>query len=302
VDAHGSLQHSFLGPGARDGDGSPSGRKPLGSPDLLTSTLATPIAGGDHWVTRHPTAIPWLYLGAITAAEVETAIFSIRVGLALHCLLLVLLPFHAVLARGRPYQPILLCLLVAPLIRIMSLTLPVIGFPIIDWYVLVSIPVIVSTFMIANVLGYRRSDLGLVWRRSWVQLAIILCGPLLGWIEGHILTVQGLAASHTVQSMLPAALILFVCSGFMEELVFRGLLQRAAFGLFADDGIFYISLLFAVLHTGYRSVEDSIFVFCVGLVFAIVVRRSGSIIGVTASHGLANTNLYVVLPLFFPTT
>ena len=270
--------------------------------ELLVPAAAAPVTIQDRWIVRHPTAIPWLYLLAIAAAEVETSLFSIHVGLAMHCLILTLLPFHAVLARGRPYQPLLLCLVIAPLIRIMSLTLPLIGFPIIDWYFLVSVPVFVSTYMIANVLGYKRNDLGLVWRRGWVQLAILLCGPFLGWTEGHILTVQGLAGSRTVVSMLPPALILFFCTGFMEELTFRGLLQRAAFGLFKDDGIFYISLLFAVLHTGYRSVEDSIFVFCVALLFAIVARRSGSILGTTAAHGLANTNLYVVLPLFFPRT
>jgi membrane protease YdiL (CAAX protease family) len=274
----------------------------LGSAELLIPAVAATVTIRDSWIVRHPTAIPWLYLFAIAAAEVETGIFSIHVGLALHCVILILLPFHAVLARGRPYQPILLCLVIAPLIRIMSLTLPLIGFPIIDWYFLVSVPVFVSTFMIANVLGYKRNDLGLVWRRGWVQLLILLCGPLLGWAEGHILTVQGLAGSRTVVSMLPPALILFFCTGFMEELAFRGLLQRAAFGLFADDGIFFISLLFAVLHTGYRLPEDSVFVFCVGLLFAIVARRTGSITGTTASHGIANATLYVVLPLYFPTT
>jgi uncharacterized protein len=251
---------------------------------------------------QHPTAIPWLYLAAVAIAEVVTGLLSLSVGLALHCVILVLLTLHAVLARDRPYQPLLLCLIVAPLIRIMSLTLPLVGFPIADWYLLVSIPVFVCTFMVANLLGYGRRDLGLAWRFGRAQGAIILCGPLIGWVEGHILAVQGLAASATLSAMLPPALILFFCTGFMEELVFRGLLQRAAFGLFADDGILYISLLFAVLHTGYRSVLDSLFVFSVGVLFAIVARRTGSIIGVTASHGLANGNLYVVLPLLFPTT
>lgn len=277
----------------------PAAGDSLGYPVPVVSTVVATADLGP-WTVRHPTAIPWLYLGAITIAEIETGLLSVPVGLLLHGLILVLLPLHAVLARGRPYQPLLLCLVVAPLLRIMSLTLPLVGIPISDWYLLVSIPVLVCTCMIANLLGYQRRDLGLVWRRSWAQLAILLCGPYLGWIEGRILTVQGLAAAPTLASMLPPALILFFCTAFMEELVFRGLLQRAAFGLFADDGILYICLLFAVLHTGYRSIADSIFVFLVGLLFAIVVRRTGSIIGTTASHGLANVNLYIILPLFFP--
>jgi membrane protease YdiL (CAAX protease family) len=257
---------------------------------------------GDRWIDLHPTAIPWLYLGAIAIAEVETSIFSTYAGLALHCLILVTLPFHAVLARGRPYQPLLLCLVCAPLIRIMSLAMPLVGVPMSDCFLLVSIPVFACAFMVAKALRYRRRDLGLVWRRGWVQLAVLLCGPFLGWTEGHILAVHGIAVSATVVSVVPSTLMLFIGTGFMEELVFRGLMQRAAFGLFADDGILYICLLFAVLHTGYRSVADTIFVFLVGLLFAIVVRRTGSILGASASHGLANATLYVFLPLFFPRT
>ena len=148
---------------------------------VMTPTVIDRTSFGEHWFSRHPSAIPWLYLGAIAAAELETSIFSVHAGLALHCLILIMLPMHAVVARGKPYQPLLLCLTIAPLIRVMSLTLPWIGFPVMDWYLLVSIPVLVSTCMVANILGYSRSDVGLVWRRGSMQLAILLCGPVLGW-------------------------------------------------------------------------------------------------------------------------
>ena len=103
------------------------------------------ISVGEHWVNRHPGAFPWCYLGAIGGAEVVTSLLSLQVGLLLHCLILALLPMHAVAARGRSYQPFLLCLTLAPLIRIMSLTLPLIGFPLLDWYLLVSIPIFVAS-------------------------------------------------------------------------------------------------------------------------------------------------------------
>ena len=269
-------------------------------PGGVTTTSLELVAAGEPWLDRHPSAIPWLYLGAIGGAELITGLLSVQVGLALHCLILALLPLHAAMARGRRYQPLLLCLVLAPLIRIMSLTLPLIGFPLLDWYVLVSIPVYVATWLLADLLRYTRRDVGLVWRRGGVQLAILLCGPLLGWTEWHILPVHGLASSATLPSLLPPTLVLIFGTGLMEELVFRGVMQRAAFGVFSDDGIFYIAMLFALLHTGYRSLQDSLFVFLVGLLFAVIARRSGSILGVTGCHGLANVNLYVVLPLVCP--
>jgi hypothetical protein len=260
------------------------------------------VSAREQWFDRHHSVFPWCYLLAIGGAETLTSAVSVHAGLALHCFILMLLPIHAVIARGRPYQPLLQCLVLAPLIRIMSLTLPLIGFPLLDWYLLVSIPIFVASWMVANLLGYSRRDVGLVWRGGGMQLAILLCGPLLGWIEWHILPVQGLAAAATLPSLLPPTLILFFCTGLMEEIVFRGVMQRAAFGIFADDGILYLALLFALLHTGYRSLEDSVFVFLVGVLFAIIARRSGSILGITGCHGLANVNLYVVLPLLFPNT
>lgn len=272
-------------------------RPPL---EVVNSPGPEPISAGEHWFDRHPGAFPWLYLAAIAGAEIVTSLLSVHAGLALHCLILVLLPVHAAIARGRRYQPLLLCLVLAPLIRIMSLTLPLIGFPMLDWYLLVSIPIFIATWMVANLLGYGRRDVGLVWQRGGMQLVILPWGPLLGWTEWHILPVQGLATSATLPSLLPPTLILFFCTGLMEELVFRGIMQRAAFGLFGDDGILYIALLFTLLHTGYRSLEDSVFVFLVGVFFAIIARRSGSILGVTGCHGLANVNLYVMLPLVFP--
>lgn len=272
------------------------------TPPASARVSPRPTSAAQHWTDRHPTAVPWLYLGAIAVAEIETGLFDIRWGLLLHSLILLALPVHAVVARDKPYHRLLICLVVAPLIRVMSLTLPLIGFPTEYWYLIVSIPVFTSTFMIAQMLGYTRNDLGLVWRNSRAQIIIACTGPFLGWTEGHILTVQSLAAVPTFAAMAPPILILVVSTGFMEEVVFRGLLQRAAYGLFFDDGILYVSLLFAVLHTGYRSWEDSIFVFCVGLLYSIAVRRSGAIFGTTASHGSSNVVLYVIMPLFFPRT
>ncbi len=52
----------------------------LGYPvPVVPTVMATADLG--RWTVRHPTAIPWLYLGAITIAEIETGLLSIPVGL-----------------------------------------------------------------------------------------------------------------------------------------------------------------------------------------------------------------------------
>ena len=69
--------------------------------------------------------------------------------------------------------------------------------------------------------------------------------------------------------------------------------------LFGWWGIIYISLVFAVLHLGFISIIDVVFVFLVALFFGWVVKKTGSLFGVTLAHGITNALLYLVLPFFF---
>ena len=68
---------------------------------------------------------------------------------------------------------------------------------------------------------------------------------------------------------------------------------------FGWRGIIYISLLFAVLHMGFLSWLDVVFVFAVALFFSWVVKKTGSLFGVTLSHGITNIVLFLIAPFFF---
>ena len=85
----------------------------------------------------------------------------------------------------------------------------------------------------------------------------------------------------------------------MEELIFRGVLQHTAVESFRWWGVVYVSLLFAVLHVGFLSWLDVIFVFGVALFFGWVVKKTGSLLGVTLSHGITNIVLFLIVPFFF---
>ena len=88
-----------------------------------------------------------------------------------------------------------------------------------------------------------------------------------------------------------------ICTGFAEELIFRGMMQKAATEqLGAVGGILYVAALFAVLHMGYQSIADVIFVFAAALFFGLVTSYTGSIIGVSIAHGLTNITLYLAMP------
>ena len=116
--------------------------------------------------------------------------------------------------------------------------------------------------------------------------------------EYFILAPEAMIAELTWQVIWLPAVILLLWTGFVEELIFRGVLQRSAVEAFGWWGMVYISLLFATLHIGFLSWIDVIFVFAVALFFGWVVKKTGSLLGVSLSHGITNIVLYLVAPFF----
>ncbi len=98
-------------------------------------------------------------------------------------------------------------------------------------------------------------------------------------MEYLILTPEPQVTELTWQAACLPAFILLLATGFVEEFIFRGVLQRTATEAFGGWGIVYISFIFAVLHIGWIQAGnplawlDVIFVFVVALFFGWVVKK-----------------------------
>jgi membrane protease YdiL (CAAX protease family) len=128
------------------------------------------------------------------------------------------------------------------------------------------------------------------------QVPLILMGLLFGVAEYFILRPKPLAQALTLEQLWLPALILMVSTGFFEEIIFRGLMQRAAQDVLGGFTVTYVSLVFAVLHVGYKSVLDLVFVFAVAIVWGYIRERTHSIVGISLAHGLTNIVLFLVAP------
>jgi len=239
-----------------------------------------------------------VYLALIALAELITTYAEPRVGLTLHGGLLIILLLHTALASKHPYHRLLLSLALAPLIRILSLSLPLVGFPLLYWYLIISVPLLAATILTARILGFSRDQLGLTIRKVPLQLLVAVTGFAFGMMEYYIIKPEPLIASFSWRGMLVPGLILMVCTGFAEELIFRGLIQRTSVQALGRFGLLYTALLFAVLHIGYRSVVDMVFVFGVALLFGWVAERTWSLMGVSLAHGLTNIVLFLIMPFW----
>jgi membrane protease YdiL (CAAX protease family) len=198
---------------------------------------------------------------------------------------------------------LLLVLLISPLIRLISLTLPLSQIEAPYRYLFAGIPMTLAAVLVARATGLRRTEIGLVWRRWRWQVAVIVGSVGLGLLEFVILRPTPLGGLPWAGSLVPA-LAVAVFTGFPEELIFRGLMQTAARPLIGSWNWLYVSAVFAALHIGYQSFVDLAFVFGVGVLYGLVFEKTRSIIGTSIGHGIANAVLFFVAPylLLLPAT
>jgi membrane protease YdiL (CAAX protease family) len=267
----------------------------------LAQTGVNSVKALSHLITERSARWALIYLAAITVSEVLTTLIRPEVGLILHSLVLIALLAHAAAVWGKPMHKLWLALTLAPLIRLLSLSLPLAGFPLIYWYLIISVPLFVAAGLIAYTLRLSAREIGLRLpgrRQLLAQLAVASTGLVFGYVEYQILKPAPLAPALTLEQVWLPMLILLVSTGFAEELIFRGILQRAAEHVVGRFNVLYVSILFAVLHVGYKSLVDVLFVLVVALYFGWVTTRTRSLLGVTLAHGLTNIMLFLVVPLW----
>ena len=244
-------------------------------------------------------------LAAFAAAELMTTYVSPVGGIALHAIILSALILAASLMYAGPgAEPshigrFLYSLTLVPLIRILSLSMPLAQFDAVFWYLMAGLPVLLAALVVMGALGLRPSTVGLRWSGSPLQPGVAVLGFGLGLVEYQILRPEPLIEGLTLAHFILPAIILMVATGFLEELIFRGILQTAASATLGGLAVLYVSVVFAILHIGYRSASDVAFVLGIAFIYGWAVRRTGSIMGVSISHGLTNIMLFLVVP-FLP--
>jgi len=242
-----------------------------------------------------------LFLASTFFAEVITSFLNPAYGFLSHAVILMSLLILSASRHGdNPASNMFLSLSLAPLIRILSLSLPLAYFPRYAWYSVAGVPVLAAAATMIRVQGLSLEDVGLTFKKPLIQTGLALTGIPFGMVEYFILKPEPLALGFTPIEYFLLALALIFFTGFVEELVFRGVIQITAIKALGEKvGVFGVTAVFAILHIGWLSALDVVFVFLVGLLFAVSTFRTGSIVGSILSHGLTNVVLFLVMP-FLP--
>lgn len=237
-----------------------------------------------------------IYLAAITGAEVITNLFNLVEGIVCHTVILAALVGHFSLAAESPGRKLLLALSLAPLTRIMSLSMPLAQFQQVYWYLAIYPPLFLAAWVAIRRLNFTAREIGFNARRLSLQLLIGLSGFIFGVAEYLILRPEPLISELTLGMVLLSVFVLLMGTGLVEEFVFRGVIQRTSIEALGGWGLPYVAFVFAILHMIHQSVLDIVFVFAVALFFGWVVKRTGSLLGVIIAHGITNILLFLVIP------
>ncbi|MEL7669276.1 tetratricopeptide repeat protein [Methanobacterium sp.] len=242
-----------------------------------------------------------VYFIAISAAEISVTYVNMQMGLVLEMIILFALLIHSSFHESYNFSTLLRSMMALPMIRIIGLSIPIMQIQPLYWFPIIAIPLFAASFTLIRAQKLTRKKIGLVLGNIPLQLTIALSGVLLGFTEYLILKPAPLISTLSVETVLFGAVILTISTGFAEELLFRGILQKNAENVFGKVfGLLYASILFTALHVGWQSGLDLAFVFSVALFYGYAFQKTRSLLGVTLSHGISNSFLFLIMPFIFP--
>lgn len=237
-----------------------------------------------------------LHLLAIASAEAVTVFLDVRVGMVFYGLLLLALLVQAAWTDQGSERNVMLALSFAPLIRLLSLSLPLEHFSSSYQYLVIGLPLAIAAYLGIRAMNLSASRLGLNGRALPTQLLVAFTGLGLGYAQYRTLQPEPIVAVFRWQQIWLPALILLLVTGLLEELLFRGLMQSAAVEMLGRWGVVYVAVLFAVMQLGQRSAAVLLTAFIAGIFFGLITLRTGSILGPALAHGLTNISLYLIFP------
>ena len=222
-------------------------------------------------------------------------------GLGEQVLNLVLIVVAIGVLNGKRVE-LLEALALVSLLRVVSLSFALIA-PTTS-YLLVAIYGVMYIPLIAVILRRKlsRDELGLTGGPRLLYLIPlgILIGVAIAFVEYQILANPALIPSYSVAGVIEFSILMIVFVTFVEELIFRAILQAELIKRSGPAlGILITSVIFGALHSGFTNYYELLFAFGVGLIFGIAFYKTKNLPFVVTMHAVNNIFLFGVLP-FLP--
>lgn len=185
-----------------------------------------------------------------------------------------------------------------PTFRLVNLGMPIFFELTLFWYPLVYGPLIPVAAYVAT--RHDKVSPFTGWRLAVLAFpaAILLSGGL-SIIEYRIIEPGSLIRAGNLTQLVLLFIVQTVFVGFTEELVYRGILQRTLKSVTGVTGALLIAnFLFGIMHSAYGTPRELVFAGLLGILYSLIYERTDSLLLVTLLHGLLNTFLFGIYPLY----
>jgi len=243
------------------------------------------------------------YILVLGIAELSIAYYSPVLGIVIHLILMFFLIYYSSMVENKEKSNFIMALALPSLLRIISTSIPLIvlsDIAVIQFFI-IYVPLLVAAFLLMRSQNLTLQDVGFTTKKFYIQLIIGATGLSFGVIEFFILKEEILPlVTINFAEILIYAVILMIFTGLTEELIFGGIILSRTDVFFGRDkrlySLIFVSVIFMLLHAGWKSVTDLIFVFFAGVFYGIMFLRTKSIVGISISHGITNIMLFIILP------
>lgn len=237
-----------------------------------------------------------VFLALLGIGASEAAVFYGYAEYALWGNLLTLVYCTLAPVRFRDDASLFQALVLLPVFRLVNLGMPVFFELTIYWLPMVYAPFIPAAYIVARSQPSVRLSVG--HRGSWLVLPVaVAASAVLGIVEYAVISPQALVPAWDTANLLLAAIVVFSFVAVVEELLYRGIVQRVfQHRLGRWSGLVVASLLFGLVHSGYGIHQELLFAAAVGFLFGLVYDYTESFPLVVLMHGVLNFVLFVVVP------
>lgn len=239
---------------------------------------------------------PAILLPTLAITATEASLYFGYTGLALwgHFLTLLGCVFGPLVLDD---DPMLQMFALVPVFRLVNLGMPTFFELTLVWFPFVYAPLFPAIYVVANGDGVPPIPFDLRDAVRWALPAVVLAA-ILAEIEFAIIRPEALVPAWTFADAALLAVVMVGFVGLVEELVFRGLLQRALEERLGRwTGLLLASGVFGMMHSAYGTPYELLFAAGIGLLFGLIYDATDSILAVTLVHGMLNVFLFGVIPL-----
>ena len=219
------------------------------------------------------------------------------IGLLVHTLTVITLILF-VYQFEDPVALLFQSLILVPILRIFNLGIPTFTDNSLVFLGIIYLFILMSTWQIVRSQDLSLNDLGLTVSDARRFVPGMVIGAGFGLIQ-FFFSLEPLQYEPNIKNYVLVILVTGLLVGFVEEVIFRGLIQRWAGEVFGQwPAIIGVSVLFGFMHSVWLAPMDIVFAGTVSIFLGWIYATSRNMWFITGIHAMINITAFLIAPLY----